>query len=362
MRTSMKTSKKKKKKKSPFKQFIPLFVILFILAGLFIVLSIKKPLDASVPEGTIGNTAGNIRGKGLFCEYNGKVYFSNPYDGGALYVMNPDGSEITLLLRTSISYINAGGNYLFYQLTSPAGGTGLGYIRSSKGIYRSLLNGSGSFRLDPHITTSMVLVGNWLYSQHYDDKTYSTFHKIPVAGSETEYELSKEIVDTACVQDGILYYGGLETDHFLYAWDTKTDTAKVVWEGNLCYPTVIGSRIYFMNIDENYRLFYYDMASGDSVALTDERIECYNIYNNMLFYQISSSTAPALMRMNLDTGETKMVAEGNFTNINTTSVYTYFQRFDEENAIYRTNTFGSVLVDDFPAAKEAAPPKEDGEK
>lgn len=355
----MKTSAKKRKKKNSLKQFIPLFIILFVLVGLFTFLSLRKPLTASVPEGTIGNTAGNIRGKGLFCEYNGKIYFSNPYDGGALYVMNPDGSEIKLLLKGNASYINAGGDYLFYQLTNPAdGGTGLGYIRSSKGIYRSSLKGSGVFRLDAHTTTSMVLVDNWLYTQH-SGEDFSTLHKIPVAGSETEYELSKEIVDTSCVQSGVIYYGGLTSDHFLYAWDTKTDTAQVVWKGNLCYPIVIGSTIYFLNVDENYRLFCYDMANNELTALTDERIDCYNIYDNILFYQINSPTSPVLMRRNLDTGEQDMIAEGNYTNINTTSVYTYFQLFGEDNSIYRTRTLGPVSVDNFPAAKEVVPPEED---
>ena len=38
-----------------------------------------------------GNTAGNLYNGGLFCEYDGTVYFSNPSDGGKLYSMSPDG-------------------------------------------------------------------------------------------------------------------------------------------------------------------------------------------------------------------------------------------------------------------------------
>ena len=32
-----------------------------------------------------GNTAGNLYNGGLFCEYNGVIYFSNPNDNGRLY-------------------------------------------------------------------------------------------------------------------------------------------------------------------------------------------------------------------------------------------------------------------------------------
>lgn len=347
---------KKKKKKSSHSPifYIILCTVLVLLFALLIFLKIKKQQISAIPEGTIGNTTGNLRGKGLFCEYNGKIYFSNPYDSGALYVMNPDGSEMKRLIKSNVSYINAGGNYLFYYLANAAGGTGLGYIRSTKGIYRSSLKGKDTFRLDSDMATSMVLIDNQLYIQHYDNKNLTSLHKIPVAGAEEEFELSEDILEPACVQNGVIYYSGLINDHFLYAWNTTTDTSSVIWEGNTSYPTVIGYDVYFMNVDENYRLFRYNISSRELTALTDERVDCYNIYNNMLFYQINSSASPALMRLNLNSGDRELIAEGNYTNINTTSAYTYFQPFGQNNIIYRTSTFGSVSVDDFPAAKEAA--------
>ncbi len=345
--------KKKKASHSPI-FYIILCSVLVLLFALMIFFKIRKQQISAIPEGTIGNTAGNIRGKGLFCEYDGKVYFSNAYDGGALYVMNPDGSELKCLLKSNVSYINAGGNYLFYYLTNAAGGTGLGYIRSTKGIYRCSLKGKDAVRLDPDMATSMVLVDNQLYIQHYDNENLTALHKIPIAGAEEEFEVSKDIVEPACVQNGRIYYSGLINDHFLYGWDTKTDSSKVVWEGNTSYPTVVGYDVYFMNVDENYRLFRYNISSRELTALTDERVDCYNIYNNMLFYQVNSSSSPALMRLNLNSGTRELIAEGTYTNINTTSVYTYFQPFGQNNILYRTNTFGPASVDDFPEAKDAA--------
>ena len=54
-----------------------------------------------------GNTAGNLYNGGLFCEYDGTVYFSNPSDGGKLYSMSPDGSNLAKLCDDTVSYINA---------------------------------------------------------------------------------------------------------------------------------------------------------------------------------------------------------------------------------------------------------------
>ena len=53
----------------------------------------------------VGNTAGNLNNKGRFCEYDGKIYFANPYDDGRLYVMNSDCSNARALNTDSVYYI-----------------------------------------------------------------------------------------------------------------------------------------------------------------------------------------------------------------------------------------------------------------
>ena len=337
--------------KKSLRFIIPAVLIVILLLSLY--LKYTSGLLSPIPKDTIGNTAGNIRGEGLFCEYEGKVYFSNPYDGNALYSMNPDGSGMQKLLNSSVSYINAGGDYLFYYLESRKGGTGLGHIRSTTGIYRSTLKGKESSCLDKHMATMMVLVGDQIYCQHYDNTNFSNLYKIPAGGRE-EFQLSKDIVETACVVDGTIYYSGLTNDHYLRAWDTNTDTTRIIWDGNTCYPTIIGSYVYFMNVDADYRLFRYNMADGELTALTDERLDFYNIYENVIFYQTNSTPAPALMRMTLDGGSKEIVAEGVYHRINTTSAYTYFQPFGDDEIIYRTSTFGPVAVDNFPEAAAMA--------
>lgn len=341
----------KKSSNKSLRFMIPAVLILLLVLAIYLE---KRGVKISIPKDTIGNTAGNIRGEGKFCEFDGKVYFSNPYDGGALYVMNPDGTDMKRLMNSSVSYINAGGDYLFYYLENKTGGTGLGHIRSTTGIYRSTLKGKESSCLDPDMCTMMVLVGDQIYCQHYDNTNFSTLHKIPVSGNDEEIELSKDIVETANVVNGTIYYSGITDDHYLYAWDTQTDTSTLIWEGNTSYPTVIGGYVYFMNVDADYHLFRYDMANNELIDLSEERLDHYNIYENVIFYQTNSTPTPALMRMNLDGSGREVVAEGVYRRINATSTYTYFQPFDDDETIYRTSTFGPVTVDTFPEAAAAA--------
>ena len=89
---------------------------------LVIVLSFLSKRVKPVPAGTVGNTAGNANNNGMFCEYNGVVYFSNPYDGGSLYSMLPDETQLKKIKSGNVSNINAGGRYLFYYQQGSGGG------------------------------------------------------------------------------------------------------------------------------------------------------------------------------------------------------------------------------------------------
>ena len=52
-----------------------------------------------------GSTAGNLYNGGLFCEYDGTVYFSNPSDGGKLY--SGRGISTDIVGASIRAYLNA---------------------------------------------------------------------------------------------------------------------------------------------------------------------------------------------------------------------------------------------------------------
>lgn len=333
-----------------------------ILAGLFFLcvlfyclFSYRKAASFRLPPETVGNTAGNIRGRGMFCEYDGKVYFSNAYDNGALYVMNPDCTDIKRLSPASASFINAGGNYLFYYTEGTKGGVGLGYVRSMTGIYRCTLQGKDFKCLSDDLATMAVLSGDSIYYQHYDNTNFSSFNKLSIDDSKTDELLQKKsIIETACVDNGTLYYSGTEKDHYVYGYDLTSGSTRTIWQGNTCYPTIIGSYIYYLDVDNNYQLCCYDSANDTITVLTHDRVDFYNIYDQVIFYQKNDKNSPALIRMSIDGSNPEVVAEGVYNRINTTSTYTYFYPFDEDAIVYRTSTFGPISVDSFPEALNAA--------
>lgn len=329
--------------------YILIPIVLVSLLGVFSFLSKRvRP----VPEGTIGNTAGNANNGGMFCEYNGKVYFSNPYDNGALYVMSPDETNLKKLKSVKVSNINAGGSYLFYYQKGSSGDAGLGYLRSVNGLYRSSLNGNGTTCLAEDIIFNLQLIDNNLYylSSNADGPL---FYKISTDKKNKEL-LTKESMNFSCaLSDGSVYYNGTVSNHFLYSYDTKSGLSSVVWEGNLWYPVYDNGYIYYLDVSSDYKLCRYSLSENLVEILTHDRVDCFNLAGNHLYYQTNSATEPALMRMTLDGQNVETVMEGIYTNISVTSMYVYFFTFGNEVPVYRTPVNGPVSVSSFTAAQNA---------
>ena len=92
----------------------------------------------------VGNTAGNLNNKGRFCEYDGKIYFANPYDDGHLYVMNSDCSNARALNTDSVYYINVCGNYIYYVRNNLSSAKENSFTGQMFGVYRTDLDGQNA--------------------------------------------------------------------------------------------------------------------------------------------------------------------------------------------------------------------------
>lgn len=328
----------------------PVILILFLTATL-IISNYRKKIPSNDISVT-GNTAGNLNNHGLFCELDGKVYFSNAYDNGCMYSMNVDETEVTKIVSGKVSSINAAGNYLYYFMDSATGGSGFGYVIRTYGVYRSKLNGKSSACLVRDACVTMQLVGDYLYYQRYNNQDFTKFYKLKTDKSENLL-VSDEIVNPAARYNGIIYFNGQNKDHYLYALDTRTDTISTVYEGNLWYPVYKDGYIYYMDVSSDYRLCRYSLSGNTVEVLTHDRVDTYNVGNYYIYYQKNDSDSPALMRMMLDGSNPEVVAEGNYENINITSQYVYFNEFNNEVPVYRTPADGSINVSPFTAARDA---------
>lgn len=330
---------------------IALSVIIALLLIIVVILVSFSQRIVMNPAGTVGNTAGNLNNDGLFCEYDGTVYFYNSFNGGGLFSMAPDESGMHRLNTLEVRNILAGGKYLYYFHTGASTiTTGFGHAFGMKSFLRSKLNGSNAEALTTDVIVTGQLVDNYLYLLSSGNAGPS-FYKMKIDGSD-RVDLADYVINPACADNGVIYYNGTQGDHYLYALDSATDVPYEVWKGNIWYPVLEGDYVYYLDVANNYRLCRYSRADDIIEVLTDDRVDCFNVGGGYIYYQKSGDN-PQLKCMRTDGSGVKAVAEGNYTRINMTSKYVYFQEFGNGVSMYHSQ-LGSDYYELFSAAEEAA--------
>ena len=332
---------------------ILIIIITFAIVAVLIVLVLLSSRIPLNDENTVGNTAGNLNNGGYFCEYDGRVYFANAYDNYSLYSMNADETDIKKLHGGNTSYINAGGDYLYYATTG-ADASDESSFRGAYGIYRSKLNGKGATGMDRCYIAAMQLCGNYLYYAKIDTKTSMSLEKIKIDKKDKQTVNPSALINPNCYVNGRIYFNGTESDHYLYSLNTRNDSVTVEWQGNIWNPIYLNGYVYYMDVENDYRLCRFSMYDNVVEVLTNDRVDTFNVYNDYIYYQTNSKTAPALKRMYIDGSSQEIVREGIYQNINITSQYVYFNAFGESTPVYKTNTYGYVNVTTFDAGRQAA--------
>lgn len=310
-------------------------IVVLLLILLFTIFSLYAKRIKPNPEGTIGNTAGNINNSGLFCEYNDVVYFSNPTDGGTLYSMNPDETQIRKLGSMKVCNVLAGGEYLYYFQFGSAEDAGIGSVATTHSFVRNTLNGNNPEGLTRDVIVSGQLVDNYLYLLS-SGKKHPVFYKLKIDKSDS-VTLAEYNINPACAYNGMIYYNGTQDNHALYRLNTANDVTEVVWNGNIWNPVISGDYIYYMDLSSDYRLCRYSLSNQSVEILTKDRVDCFNVGSGFVYYQKNDETEPQLKCMHTDGSNNFVLAEGIYTNINMTSQYVYFQEFGNDDSLYHSS-------------------------
>ena len=323
------------------------FLLFVIIVGALAIVGDRIPDN---PPETVGNTAGNLNNSGYFCEYDGTVYFANAYDSNTLYSMDPSEQNIKKLGNASVKNILAGGKYLYYYQTGASGDAGIGALRTVRSFNRCKLNGTDVTGLTRDPIVSAQLVGSNLYIMTSGDNG-PLFYRMKIDKSD-KTDLADYEINPACAVNGTIYYNGTQENHYLYALNTSTDSISTLWNGNLWYPIAQGDYIYYMDVENNYRLCRYSLSRNEVEVLTEERIDCFNVGYGYVYYQVNGEEA-CLKCMRDDGSDSRVIAEGNYTAIHMTSLYVYFQMFGETSTWYHS-PLGSQSYSGFDAARQAA--------
>ncbi|MBO4337312.1 MAG: DUF5050 domain-containing protein [Lachnospiraceae bacterium] len=323
-----------------------------ILAGFVTFILLRSKGIAQNPEETVGNTAGNLNNGGYFCETDDAIYFANGYDEGTLYRMNPDLTNITKLSGASVAFLNNGGNYLYYYQKNSSAASSLGFVVRVSGLYRSDLKGAHVVCLDKSDCEQVCLVGNRVfYSKAVDGQDTMCLHSVSTSNRDKKM-LTDFQVNPACALNSVIYYNGTKNDHYLYAYDTRSDTSSLVAQYDMWYPVYYGDSVYFLYLSDNYSLCRLNLSSGELTKLSPGRVDCFNIANGYVYYQTQGED-PGLYMTTIDGQYNAQLAQGVYHNICIAGGYVFYQNFQADFPMFMA-PIGSASVTTFDAAKEAA--------
>ncbi|NLJ96880.1 MAG: DUF5050 domain-containing protein [Clostridiales bacterium] len=300
-------------------------------------------------EETTGNTAGNIYNGGLFCEMDGKIYFSNDNDDGSLYVMNSNTTNIKKLHYDKAAYINVDENYIYYLRANntrenPASNI---LMFNNTGIYRINLNGKKLKLISSNPGSYVTLKGNHVYYQNYDVEEGLYLYRNRTDGSLPRL-LLKEVAIPAAIIDNRMYYTGVNTNHNINYLDLSSFTTGTHIEGNFAYPIFFGDYIYYMDQSNNYTINRMNLDGTNSHVLVNERCSTYNITNSgkYLYYQVDDLDNSKICRLDLTTMESQVLLDGHFKQIHVTDNFVFFKDFDNRNT-YVISADGSLELGTF---------------
>lgn len=309
-------------------------------------------------EDEIGNTTGNIYNGGLFSEQEGKIYFSNTNDDGSLYRTDVNLVNFEKIHNDKAVFINVDENYIYYVRANNTRENNSNNVLmyNNTGMYRINQNGTGLKSISYNPGAYLTLKGNRIYYQKYDVDNGLLLYQNAIDLSK-EKLLLKDAVIPASIMNGQLYYAGFSNDHNLNAIDLSSYNAKKILEGNFLYPIFQNNYLYYINIDDNYKIYRSNVDGSDPTLLVDDRCSTYNITNSgkYLYYQIDNGESNRIGRINLETLESETLLDGNFKQIHVTSNYVFFKDFED------TTTF-VVLADGIAKVGTFNPPNLSADK
>lgn len=318
------------------KNYLKPLILIGVLVVIAIAVSVLTQEQFHFNEGYVnGNTAGNLYNGGMFCEQGGTIFFANPNDQNRLYSMDSDGKNLQKLSDDVANYINADEHYVYYVRNNIGQNLNYNFFR----FYRNALcriprNGGNVTVLDSDPCNYATLIGNYIYYLHYDKKDASTLYKIKIDGTEKK-QVKDEAVFTCCTRGQYFYYNGNNTSGSIFRFDTASDSAAIIYEGNCYKPTISNNDngIYFIDGNLDTSLVYADLASKETKIITTDEIDTYNIYQDDIFYQKYDGENSGLCMIKSDGTGYRMIQKGEFKEIHVTENYVFFTEY-HSGAVY----------------------------
>lgn len=323
-----------------------LIICILIIAGVgFGLFSYFSNRIETNPEDATGNTAGNLLNGGKFCELDGVIYFSNPYDMGRLYSMNSDCTKVKKISDDCAESINGYGKHLYYirnnsKTTSQQNVVTLGQMYA---VIRYKISNANTKALASGYSTDLALSGNTLVYNTIE-QTVDVTSTVNIDGSDKKI-ISETNITNASIFDNYIYYSSNLDKHEVYTMSVDTGSTHLYFDHNTYMATRVDNTLYYIDLENDYALTKVDLSTNLKSVITTDHVVLYNVYDNVIFYQKENDTHE-VVRISTDGTNRTVIYTGDVSSISCTSKYTFLQKFGT-NTLYKVHTNGTAIIENF---------------
>lgn len=326
-------------------------VLVLALAG-FLGFSMYRNRMVWNEEGAIGNTSGNLLNGGLFCEGDGRIYFSNPEDDGNLYSMDMECGDFKKVYDDKATEINYAGSYLVYSRKNyqKESVNGEMFAFHTKGLYRLQLNNKKTKCLYDDSMGVVSLCGNDIFYQHYTDKDGIQLYGVRLNGDKNELK-ADDSMNPSAIDSRKIYYAS-DTESGMFAWDIATGTKTGISGMNYYGCVLAGDSLYTLDLMDGYKIVRMGKDGSNPETVVDEMCSLFNVSNDgdYIYYQVDDGENSRLECKNLDNGKVTVILEGNYNRLHLVGSYVFFAEYNSED-------FYVTTVNELKQVKKFAPPK-----
>ncbi len=224
-----------------------------------------SPASSNIPD----ITSEHIFNNGSSAILGDRIYFCNSYDGGTLYSIKTDGSDMRKLNDDWTQWFHVTGSLIYYQ-------------NSNGRICSMNLDGSGQLKLNDDNSGNINVVDGRIYYSNSDDgfKLYC----MNIDGSDRKKLNDDNPLYMNVVGDRIYYSGELSSAKGIYSIKTDGSEKTKLSDDSPFQIVVSNGWIYYNNQNDDYKLYVMRTDGSDRHKLIDDYAPSMNVVNDRIYY------------------------------------------------------------------------------
>ena len=280
-----------------------------------LVISFCAQQEEVVQDGTVGNSAGNIRNGGYIVKYRDDYLYTNFLDYDHLYIANEEGENYSVAEGHYYYEMNLHGDDIYYTSSSPGP------------VWRISLKNQINAIIVYDMVSHLIVSNNRMFYIRSREKDWGKLYSCNLNGRGRK--LLAENVEYFCVDHGMIFYCNREDDNSLYCMEVNGEKKRKINSSNVRDINATDEFLVYSDHNREDKMFRLDLDDETEKCISENACWDLNLSDGWVYYR-NQTEHGNLYRIHCESGEEQKIADGNITDINVIENTVYFRRITVE--------------------------------